>query len=125
LPAEVVEGVPPERWQECELFRYGIDLFNHAYWWECHEALEALWNAAGHRSPQGRFFQGIIQVAAAHLKRFMGVEAPALALAQRGLAKLDDLPDRYMGIDVRQFRDDTVGYFRGERREPVLIGLRE
>jgi len=123
LPPERIEAPVPERWQDCEPFRFAIDLFNQAYWWECHEVLEALWNAAGRHTPQGRFFQGLIQVAAAHLKRFQGVDEPARALAERGLAKLVGLPPRYMGVDVVRLRADTQAHFAGERRQPVLIAL--
>ncbi|TGQ49534.1 DUF309 domain-containing protein, partial [Mesorhizobium sp. M1C.F.Ca.ET.210.01.1.1] len=28
------------------MFRWGIDLFNHGYYWEAHEAWEPLWHAA-------------------------------------------------------------------------------
>ncbi|WP_342633889.1 DUF309 domain-containing protein [Mesorhizobium kowhaii] len=28
------------------VFRWGIDLFNHGYYWEAHEAWEPLWHAA-------------------------------------------------------------------------------
>jgi hypothetical protein len=29
-----------------DVFRWGIDLFNHGYYWEAHEAWEPLWHAA-------------------------------------------------------------------------------
>ncbi|MER9007639.1 DUF309 domain-containing protein [Mesorhizobium sp. M0862] len=28
------------------MFRWGIDLFNHGYYWEAHEAWEPLWQTA-------------------------------------------------------------------------------
>src|SRR5262245_16702088 len=30
-------------------YLYAIDLFNHGFYWEAHEAWEALWHAAGRR----------------------------------------------------------------------------
>jgi hypothetical protein len=48
---------------------YGIDLFNAQYFWESHEAFEHLWNYFDRNiSQEGRFFQAIILLAAAHLK---------------------------------------------------------
>ena len=55
-------------WTECDDYLYGIDLFNAGYWWECHEALEGLWHAAGHDSPAGHALQTVIQCGAAHLQ---------------------------------------------------------
>ena len=62
----------PGDWQSCELYLYGIDLFNYGYWWEAHEALETVWHAAGQKSTLcGTFIQGLIQLAGAQLKRFI------------------------------------------------------
>ena len=57
-----------DRWHTSEDYLYGIDLYNFAYWWECHEVFEGLWHAVGHHSEQGNFFQALIQLAAANLK---------------------------------------------------------
>ena len=38
-----------EEWRDCEHYLYGVDLFNQGYWWEAHEAWEAVWLAAGQR----------------------------------------------------------------------------
>jgi len=79
---------------------YGIDLYNYAYWWECHEIFEGLWHAAGHNTEQGNFFQALIQLAAANLKRFLGNEQAAQKLARSGLSRIQNLPQLYMGVDV-------------------------
>jgi uncharacterized protein len=84
---------------------YGIDLYNFAYWWECHEVFEGLWHAVGPDTEQGNFFQALIQVAAANLKRFLGNEQTAQKLARSGLARLQNLPQLYMGIDVVAFSE--------------------
>jgi hypothetical protein len=59
----------------------------------------------GHHSEQGNFFQAIIQVAAANLKRFLGNEQAAQKLARNGLSRLQNLPQLYMGIDVIAFSE--------------------
>ena len=89
-----------DQWHTSEDYLYGIDLYNFAYWWECHEVFEGLWHAVGHHSEQGNSFQALIQVAAANLKRFLGNEQAAQKLARSGLARLQNLPQLYMGIDV-------------------------
>ena len=38
-------------------YLYAIDLYNYAYWWECHEVLEGLWRA-GQTTEARKFFPG-------------------------------------------------------------------
>ena len=51
-----------------ETFRFGVDLYNHGFPWEAHEAWEALWHAAPHGSASRLLLQGLIQAAAAAVK---------------------------------------------------------
>ncbi|WP_245266715.1 DUF309 domain-containing protein [Mesorhizobium sp. LNHC252B00] len=53
---------------ESDVFRWGIDLFNHGYYWEAHEAWEALWHAAKQSAQHRLFFKGLILLAAAGVK---------------------------------------------------------
>src|SRR5258705_9818850 len=100
-------SVDPARWRDSAIYLQGIDLYNYAYWWECHEALEALWHAVGHTTPTGQFLQGIIQVAAANLKRFVGIEDAAKRLWTEGLGRHAAIKGRYMGVDVAAFDRDA------------------
>lgn len=88
------------RWHESEAYKFGIDLFNFGYWWESHELFEALWQACGPQTPEGRFFQGLIQLAAAHLKRRMGNTSAASRLFRRACTTLQQAPPLCMGIDI-------------------------
>jgi hypothetical protein len=90
----------PEDWCQSEDYLYGIDLYNFAYWWECHEIFEGLWHAVGHNTEQGNFFQALIQLAAANLKNFSGNHQAAENLLTSGLARLQKMPTLYMGVDV-------------------------
>ena len=47
---------------------YALDLFNGGWYWEAHEAWEAVWNALGRTTPEARFVQGLIHLAAAAVK---------------------------------------------------------
>lgn len=49
-------------------FLYGVDLFNHGYYWEAHEAWEALWLACGRTGSTADFLKGLIKLAAAGVK---------------------------------------------------------
>jgi uncharacterized protein len=50
------------------LFDRGIALFEAGYYWEAHEAWEALWHAAGRRGPTADILRGLIKLAAAGIK---------------------------------------------------------
>ncbi len=92
----------PEDWCRCEPYLYGIDLFNHGYWWEAHEALETVWLAAGGSETDcGRFVQGLIQLAAAQLKRFIGQMSGAQMLTESACEKLERTEEIYLGIDAK------------------------
>ena len=67
----------PTMWYDCESYLYGVDLFNHAYWWEAHEAWEGPWRAAGRQSATGFFLQGLIQISVARLKWSQTLIRPA------------------------------------------------
>jgi hypothetical protein len=96
-------SVAPDRWKENEEYLFGVDLYNYAYWWECHEALEGLWHLTGHRGPEAQFLQGIIQVAAANLKRHTGALEGARRLAREGIGRLASVGKAYMGLKLGPF----------------------
>jgi uncharacterized protein len=106
-----------------ELYVFGVELFNAGYYWESHEAFEALWNAAERKGPVANFFQGLIQVAAAHLKRIAGAEARGRALAARGVARLSRCPSPFFGLDVHAFARSTEFFFASRDEEPPRIEL--
>lgn len=99
-----LEGLQPDAWPGSDSYRYGIDLYNFAYWWESHEVFEAFWHAAGPKTEEGRFFQGLIQLAAGNIKQFMGNEAAASNLFRSSARRFSELPDHYMGIAVADLR---------------------
>jgi hypothetical protein len=99
--------LPDERWRDNTEYLWGIDLYNHSFFWEAHEAWEGLWRAAERDAMQRRFLQGLIQCAAACLKAAMGDADACRRLTARGLTRLErvgaDRGGRYMGLDVRRF----------------------
>ena len=98
----------PNDWRTCESYLYGIDLFNHGYWWEAHEALETVWIAAGHKSTDcGIFVQGLIQLAGAQLKRFIDEPRGAQSLTRSGIEKISLAEGVYLGIEVVALVEDV------------------
>jgi len=103
-PADYLE---PERWRENEDYLFGVDLYNHGYLWEAHEAWEGLWHRAKHDTAQALFLQGLIQCAAACLKVPMNQPRGLQRLAALGTEKLEQVValygPEYMGLDVIGF----------------------
>lgn len=74
------------RWQECEEYLFGVDLFNAGFYWEAHEAWEAVWICVGRSGLTADFLKGLIKLAAAGVKaregNANGVERHAARAAQ-------------------------------------------
>ena len=77
----VVDVLDPEHWQACPSYLYGLDLFNHGYYWEAHETWEALWHACKRTGPLADFLKALIKLAAAGVKagegKLVGVKTHA------------------------------------------------
>jgi len=118
----------PGHWRELTAYLYAVDLYNYSYWWECHEALEVLWHAAGRKGPAASFLQGIIHVAAANLNRHRRKSEGAQRQAGKALARLEEVlrtESVYMGLEVPAFaRQVREHFFSGVRPIPPLIELR-
>jgi hypothetical protein len=97
----------PGRWRENGLYLWGVDLYNHGYLWEAHEAWETQWHAAKHDVDQADVLQGLIQCAAACLKIPMEQPRGLEKLAAAGTGRLERVArergGRYMGLDLAAF----------------------
>jgi predicted metal-dependent hydrolase len=114
--------VAPERWRENAVYLQGIDLFNFAYWWECHEALEGLWHLTGHQGIESQFLQGVIQVAAANLKRHMASLDGARRLGREAVQRLGSVkPPLYMGLDLEAFIPAVRAYHVDESNTVIPL----
>ncbi len=134
------EGTPavgswaPEEWRDNEEWLWAVDLFNERYWWESHEALEALWHAAGRSTAPARFVQALIHLSAACLNRRRGhleaagsqavraVRGIRAARAGRELAS-GTAGATVMGIDLERLIGDVERSFASEEAPPIRIGL--
>src|ERR1700719_4095251 len=77
-----------------DAFLWGLDLFNHGYYWEAHEAWEGLWRVADRDGTLRMFFKGLILLSAAGVKIRERKNAAAARHAMRAAALFRQLPDR-------------------------------
>lgn len=123
----------PENWRAAEGYLFGVDLYNHGYLWEAHEAWEELWHPAKRSDPVlAAFLQGLIQCSASSLKARMREPRGHLKLAELALSKLTAVADahagRYMGLDLFDFIDDfrafvVAGSLDAEQRPRLLLEI--
>ena len=83
-----VEPPSAENWRDCDAYLWGLDLFNHGYYWEAHELWEAVWMACGRKGASADFFKSLIKLAAAGVKAREGRVAGVRLHARRALALL-------------------------------------
>jgi predicted metal-dependent hydrolase len=73
----------PAAWRDSLPYLRGIELFEHGYYWEAHEAWEGLWIAAGREGPVAELLRGLILLAAAGVKIRQGRGTGAARLGVR------------------------------------------
>ena len=109
-----VQPLKANNWFENETYLYGIDLYNHEYWWESHEAWESLWKLSPEDPLTRDFLQGLIKISAAfikwQLKTPRGV-AIHFHSALNHLQKVREQYSSYMGIDLPQHIKHLTDHF--------------
>lgn len=101
-PAPPPERAPdPAAWRECAAFLYGIDLFNHGYYWEAHEAWEGLWRLYPPEDRGGQMVHALIKLAACGVKQREGRTRGIARHGVKAAAVLDGLPasGRIFGLE--------------------------
>ncbi|WDI41242.1 DUF309 domain-containing protein [Bremerella sp. P1] len=108
-------------------FRYGVDLFNHGFYWEAHEAWESAWNVYARAGEPAKLLKGLIHLTACGVKArqhsLHGVEVhagKAIVLLENvredlGIASLRSLTEQ-----VKKVRE-TPSRFLSESQENVVI----
>lgn len=79
----VAPPLDPARWEQSREFCHAARLFDAGYYWEAHEAWEALWMAAGRTGPDATALKGLIKLAAAGVKAREGNAAGVERHARR------------------------------------------
>lgn len=108
-----------EEWRECEAYLWGIDLFNHGYYWEAHETWEAVWHAAGRKGVITDFCKALIKFAAAGVKAREGRPEGVRRHAQRAKQLLQSVAavsgngnQNFMGLSLETLErnaDELIG----------------
>ncbi len=88
--------------QQDPRFEAGLDLFNTADWYRCHDLFEELWHET--MGPDRPALQGILQIAVAHLHLERGNRNGATLLIGEGLGRLAPYGDQALGLDLRPLK---------------------
>ena len=78
----------------CLPWLHVLDLFNHGYYWEAHEALEAWWRVLDPADARHPLFHGILRLAAAGVKMREGRREGVRTHARRAGELLDEVARR-------------------------------
>jgi hypothetical protein len=92
-----IERIDPDRWRECPGYLWGVDLFNHGYYWEAHEAWEGIWRSYDRSETPALFLQGLIKLAAAGVKTREGVVQGVESLAAGAASHFHEVRGRVDG----------------------------
>ena len=101
-------------WQTNEVYLWGIDLYNYAYWWEAHEAFEGLWKIESRETITSQYLQGLIKVCAALIKWNLKKSRGLVELYQGAVGHLQKVSERhanYMGVDLLSYFKNLDRHF--------------
>lgn len=102
---QAVQPLQPASWQASTEYRHGIDLFNHGFYWEAHEAWESLWHAAGRKGRLADFLKGLIKLAAAGVKAREGNPRGVVRHAKRSLELLSsETESEFCGLSIERLK---------------------
>ena len=119
LPPEPIPELPAaSTWWDDARFLRGLDLFDAQYYWEAHEVWESLWLDLPRAEAPARLIQGLIQGAAAVVKRLQGDRTASASLTRAALARLDEAAvaadGQPGGLDLPALRAAMVRFGAGE-----------
>ncbi|MEX0716470.1 MAG: DUF309 domain-containing protein [Planctomycetaceae bacterium] len=114
---ELVSNDPPR------LLLRGLDLFNHGYYWEAHEAWEELWHVEERRGLAADLLKGLIALAAAGVKARQGNAAGVSHHAERAaalFAKVRDMRADSRALQMRLPLAKLIGHAEALARSPIV-----
>jgi hypothetical protein len=119
------DGTAPEHapwqpdlpWEEDRIWLRGMDLFDQRFYWECHEAFEAIWHELERGSLLHTLSQGLIQASAFVLKTHVGQERGASYLLERASLKLQRVQEEagstVRGVDLPVLLERLSAFHEG------------
>jgi hypothetical protein len=98
-------SIASDDWRNDQAYLHGIDLFNHQFYWEAHEAWEHRWLPLADDDLLRTHLQGLIQASAALLKIRLLEPTPARSIWKRGRTRLLKVvascsEETYLGIEI-------------------------
>lgn len=96
-PGPAANAGDTANWADLEVYAWAIDLFNHGYYWEAHEAWESIWHLVGRTGEAGDFLKALIKLAAAGVKAHEGNLVGIHRHARRAAEIFAGLPDGTLG----------------------------
>jgi hypothetical protein len=108
-------------WRDCEGYLFALDLFNHGYFWECHEVLEDLWHDTDRSTPLGHFIQGFIQCTISHWHRVAGRESAARNIMKRTPRHVEAAGSLRMGTSLGWLLEETRRFVADPGSDPARI----
>ncbi len=98
-------AIDSQNWRHSRQYLLGCELFNHGYYWEAHEAWEAVWQACGRRGDVADFLKGLIKLAAAGVKVREGRPTGVARLGARAGAlfrrvRKEVREERFLGLET-------------------------
>jgi len=86
-----------------------ISSFNRREYFECHEALEEIWQEA--EGEEKTFYESLIRFATGfHLRLNRRNRQGAINLLTQGLMKIETYRPAYLGVDVARLYDDMAAH---------------
>ena len=117
-PEEKLAYLEPARWQENGHYLFGVDLYNHGFWWESHEKWEAVWHTTDKSAIYGQYLQGLIQISAAFIKWHLHQHEGLKKLYEIGIERLEFVQKKsptFMGLNLDEHIPKLKNHF-----QPVL-----
>jgi uncharacterized protein len=113
-PERLPPPLDPDDWEASSDYLYAIDLFNHGFYWEAHEALEGLWVAAGKAGAVAELLKGLIKLCAAGVKERQGMPG--------GVEKHVTAAARHLAVAGHAFGDGSCLGLSAESLRRALEG---
>ena len=94
---------------ESDQYLHGINLFNHARFFDAHEALEDVWRAAPPETK--KFLQGMVQIAVAFHHYSTGIRVGMRSVLERAINNLSQPAGRFGQIQLAALLE-SLGQWR-------------
>lgn len=109
-------------------FRYGVDLFNHGFYWEAHEAWESAWNAHARAGEMADLLKGLIHLTACGVKARQGSLHGVETHAGKAIVLLESVREdlgvaslRSLITHAQKVRETPSRFLRDSQENVVIV----